>query len=70
MVSDARVQQAREHHRALADTLSGAEQHREQRNQLIRQLRQEDPERWTYKALARSIGCSPELIAAIVKGRT
>lgn len=70
MSSDARVQQAREHHRALADTLSGAERHRQQRNELIRQLRNEDPERWTYGALARAINCSPELIAAIIKGRT
>lgn len=70
MVSDARAQQAREHHRALADTLSGAEQHREQRNRLIRQLRTEDPAQWTYPALAKAVGCSPELIAAIIKGRT
>jgi len=70
VVSDARAQQAREHHRALAAALARAEQHREQRNRLIRQLRAEDPERWTYPALARLLGCSPELIAAIVKGRT
>jgi hypothetical protein len=70
VASDARAQQAREHHRALAAALAGAEQHREQRNELVRQLRAEDPQRWTYPALAKAIGCSPELIAAIVKGRT
>ncbi|WP_256378447.1 hypothetical protein [Paenarthrobacter sp. CM16] len=31
--------------------------------------RQEDPDRWSYSALAAAVGCSKELIAAIVKGR-
>jgi hypothetical protein len=70
VVSDARAQQARELHRAQAAAEALARQHREQRNRLIKQLRAEDPERWTYPALAAAIGCSPELIAAIVKGRT
>jgi len=38
-----------------------------QRDQLVRQLRREDPEQWTYVALAQAVGCSPELIAVIVK---
>jgi len=69
-VSDIRAQQAREHHRASADSTAQAKQHQEQRNRLVRELRQSDPDVWTYTALARAVGCSPELIAAIVKGRT
>ncbi|HEX7658279.1 MAG TPA: hypothetical protein VF444_02275 [Pseudonocardiaceae bacterium] len=70
MPSDARAQQAREHHRALAAAVELAERHRQQRNRLIRELRRSDPQRWTYKALAAAVGCSPELIAAIIKERT
>ena len=67
MPSDVRAQQAREHHRQAADALGQAEQHRQQRDALIRALRADG---WTYKALADAVGCSPELVAAIVKGRT
>lgn len=70
MVSDARAQQAREHHRASAAASELADRHRELRNRLIRELRAADTERWTYRALAKAVGCSPELIAAIVKERT
>ena len=70
MVSDARAQQAREHHRAQAAAEALAKQHRDQRNRYIKQLRADDPERWTYPALAKAVGCSPELIAAVIKGRT
>ncbi|HEY9415178.1 MAG TPA: hypothetical protein VIQ30_10495 [Pseudonocardia sp.] len=69
MISDIRAQQAREHHRAAADATTQAKQHQEQRNQLVRKLREEDPKRWSYKALAAAVGCSPELIAAIIQGR-
>jgi len=68
-VSDIRAQQAREHHRASAAATAESRQHQEQRNQLVRALRESDPQRWSYKALASAVGCSPELIAAIVKGR-
>lgn len=67
MVSDARAQQARQHHQAAARALEDAGRHREQRDQLVRSLRREDPKRWTYPALAKAVGCSPELIAWIVK---
>jgi AraC-like DNA-binding protein len=67
---DSRAQQAREHHRKAIAAGKLAEQHREQRDELVRQLRTADPERWTYTALAKAVGCSPELVAAIVKGRT
>lgn len=69
MVSDARVQQAREHHREALKALEGAAQHREVRDRLVRQLRRDDPATWTYSALAKAVGCSPELIAVIVKAK-
>lgn len=68
-MSDIRAQQAREHHRHSKDSERLAEQHRAARNALIRALRAEDPGRWTYPALAKAVGCTPELIAAVVKGR-
>lgn len=67
MVSDARAQQAREHHRASLAAMGDAGLHRHQRDSLVRSLRAEDPERWSYSALAKAVGCSPELIAVIVK---
>ena len=36
---------------------------------LIRQLRDEDSERWSYGALAKVIGCSRELVAQVSKRR-
>jgi AraC-like DNA-binding protein len=68
-MSDVRAMQAREEHRLAGDAGQLAEQHRTQRNRLIRQLRAENPQRWTYPALAAAVGCSPELVAAIVKDR-
>lgn len=70
MVSDSRAQQAREHHRAVADDERAAAAHRAERNRLVRQLRDEDPTRWTYPALAAAVGCTTELIAAIIQRRT
>jgi AraC-like DNA-binding protein len=67
---DARSQQAREQHRRSLEAIERAAAHRAQRDRLIRQLREEDPQRWTYPALAAAVGCSPELVAAIVKGRS
>lgn len=67
---DIRAQQAREHHRKLSAASALAERHRVQRNRLIRELRAADPATWTYPALAKAVGCSPELVAAVVKGRT
>jgi len=69
-VSDPRAVQAREAHRLAGEHGALARQHRERRNHLVRRLRAEDPRRWTYAALARAIGISPEMAAAIVKGRT
>jgi hypothetical protein len=69
-MSDARAALAREAHRLAGEAEQRAAQHRAHRDQLVRQLRREDPQRWTYPALAAAVGCSPELVAAIVKGRT
>ena len=64
---DIRAQQAREHHREAAADEARAASHREQRDRLVRQLRADDPRQWTYPVLAAAVGCSPELIAYIVK---
>ncbi len=64
---DARAALARQYHQASINSGEEAGQHRAQRDQLIRQLRAEDPLTWTYDALAKAVGCSPELIAYIVK---
>jgi len=64
---DIRAARAREENRLAAADERSAAYHREQRDAVIRQLRAEDPGWWTYAALARAIGCSPELIAHIIK---
>lgn len=47
-----------------------AARRRLQRDHLIRILRAEDPEEWTYVTLAKVVGCSPELVAHIVRSRS
>lgn len=69
MPSDARAAAAREHHRRSLAAGATAKQEQEARNRLIRQLREEDPESWTYGTLAKATGMSPELVAAVLKGR-
>ena len=64
---DIRAATAREENRLAAEDERSAGLHREKRDRLVRLLRAEDPGRWTYPALARAVGCSPELIAHIVK---
>jgi len=64
---DIRAQQAREHHRESAGLTEQATRHRQQRDTLVRQLRADDPGRWSYAALAKAVGCSPELIAHIMR---
>lgn len=66
-MTDARAQQAREAHRASLAALEQATAHRERRDTLVRALRDDDPRTWSYSALAKAVGCSPELIAVIVK---
>lgn len=67
---DARAADAREAHRLAGEARALATRHASRRDRLVRQLREENPIRWTYQALAAAVGCSPELIAAIIKGRT
>jgi hypothetical protein len=64
---DIRAATAREENRLAAEDERSAGLHREKRDSLVRQLRAEDPGRWTYTALAKAVDCSPELIAHIVK---
>lgn len=66
-VSDPLAARARELHRKAAEAEALAAQQRAERDRLIRQLRQRDPKRWSYGALASLIGSSRELIAVIVK---
>jgi hypothetical protein len=68
-MSDARAVQAREEHRRASADEQSAARRRATRDRLVRELRAEDAERWTYPALAAAVGCSPELIAAIVTRR-
>lgn len=65
MPHDSKPDQARNHHRAAEQALADAAEHRKQRDQLLRELRNNDPGTWTYTALAEVIGSSPELIAKI-----
>ena len=67
--SDPNIAQAREHHRRAAEAAALADRHREQRDALIRRARETEPGRWSYSALAAAVGCSKELIAAIIKNR-
>lgn len=61
------VAQAKKLHRAsISDSVRAAER-RAQRDELIVQLRTEDPSTWTYARLGAELGCSPELIALIMR---
>lgn len=66
-MSDARAVAARMHHADAERALRQASAHRHLRDRLVCQLRAEDPQRWSYPRLARAVGCSPELIAHIVR---
>jgi hypothetical protein len=61
------AQQAREHHRQAGDATRLAGQHREQRDKLVRRLWATERENWTHATLAKAVGCSPELIAKIIR---
>jgi hypothetical protein len=70
MPSDPRAVSARQAHRlAGADARRAADQ-RARRDALVRELRAEDPELWTYSRLAAQVGCSTELVGKIVRGET
>lgn len=68
-MSDARAARARELHRKALEADELAARQRAERDALIRRLRDEDPARWSYGALASALGCSRELIALVVKRR-
>lgn len=62
---DPKAQSAREHHRAALEHGRIARQHRQQRDDLVRSLYGAGG--WSYATLARAVGCTPDLIAKIVK---
>ena len=64
---DSLAQQAREHHRKAGEAAAAADQHRAQRDALVRRLWAERRNEWTYARLAAAVGCSPELIAKIIR---
>lgn len=64
---DVRAALARDYHRSAARMGELARRDRYQRDRLVRELRAKDPAMWTYEALARTIGFSPELAAHICK---
>lgn len=68
-VSDPLLARARELHRKAAEAEQLASRTRAERDDLIRRLREQDPDRWSYAALAQALGCSRELVALIIKRR-
>ena len=68
MTSDPRALQARQHHRAASSAEEDAARHRAARDEVVRRLRDEDPKRWTYRALATAVGCDVQLIRWILTG--
>jgi hypothetical protein len=66
-VSDVRAARARELHRQAAEADQLAARRRAERDRLILQLRAEDPQRWSYSALASALGCSRELVALVLR---
>ena len=65
---DILVQQAREAHRKASSHSGLFHHYRLQRDELIRTVYAEG--NMSYRALAKLIGCSPELVAKAVQGRT
>jgi hypothetical protein len=66
-VSDPRAARARELHAKAAEADRVAARYRAERDRLLHQLRDEDPKRWTYSALAVAVDCSRELIALVFR---
>lgn len=65
---DSKAALARKFHLAALSDNESAARNRHARNELVMQLRRDDPERWTHAALAKLLDCSPELIAKITRG--
>jgi hypothetical protein len=70
LTDDPRAIEAREHQHLALTATGDADAHRNRRNALVRELRAEDPKRWTYPALAAAVDIGEELARAIVNGRT
>ncbi len=66
-VADPAAARARELHRKAAEAEQLAAQYRAERDRLVLHLRAQDPQRWSYGALAAALGCSRELIALITR---
>lgn len=69
-MSDTRLRMARHAHDLSREREQHAVQYRQQRDRYIREIWASDRAAWTYEKLAKAIGCSPELIAHIVKKDT
>lgn len=64
---DPRLARARGAHASAHGHDEAARQRRDIRDRIVRELRAEDPKRWTLSALAAEVGCSKELIAHILR---
>lgn len=60
------VARARSAHRKIAEHSGLSRHYKEERDELIR--RAYGLGTYSYASLARQVGCSPELVAAVVKG--
>ena len=67
--SDPLAARAAELHAKALGADAEAARYRAERDEIIDRLRRAEPERWSYTALARALGCSRELIAQIVRRR-
>ena len=65
-MSDLRAVAARKAHLEAEGADRAAAAQRDKRDRLVRQLRAEDPERWSLGALAAAVGCSRALIQRIL----
>lgn len=63
---DPRLMMARELHRRAVDSERLAGQHRDQRNGIIRELYAEGV---PGRSIAAAVGCSPELVSHVIRGR-
>ncbi len=64
---DTEVWQARDAHRKVCDHTGLAGHFRRERDRLIRELYATGE--YSYSQLARSVGCSVELVAKVIQGR-
>ncbi|RAX24534.1 MULTISPECIES: hypothetical protein [unclassified Actinomyces] len=68
-VSDPLAARAAELHAQALQADALAARYRAERDEIIDRLREAEPKRWSYTALAQALGCSRELIAQIVRRR-